>query len=163
VSLKNLYSATINTTNRISGKTNPAYVKLVKELEALKRRIVALDGNHVLFAHSVTGSIGAGSLSLIVDSGLVERAITPAMHMKPAAFRDSIAGGRMLPDKKRAVIANLSREVAAQRAIAMQRHNKLITNRKDFIEIYFEELNIFPSSKMGKFLNRSNQQSISRV
>ena len=150
-------------TNAVSGKTNPAYVKLVKDLEALKRRIVALDGSHVLFAHSVTGSVGAGSLSLIVDSGLVERAITPVMHMKPAAFRDSIAGGRMLPDKKRAVIGNLSREVEAQRAKAMQRSKILITNRKDFIEIYFEQLNIFPSSNMGKFLNRSNQQSISRV
>ena len=83
--------------------------------------------------------------------------------MKPAAFKDNIAGGRMLPDKKRAVIGNLSREVEAQRAKAMQRSKKLITNRKDFIEIYFEQLNIFPSSKMGKFLNRSNQQSISRV
>ena len=150
-------------TNAVSGKTNPAYVKLVKDLEALKRRIVALDGSHVLFAHSVTGSVGAGSLSLIVDSGFVERAITPVMHMKPAAFRDSIAGGRMLPDKKRAVISNLSREEEAQRAKAMQRSKKLITKRKDFIEIYFEQLNIFPSSKMGKFLNRSNQQSISRV
>ena len=155
-----MFMQVMRMTNTVSGKPNPAYVKLVKELEALKRRIVALDGSHILFAHSVTGTVGAGSLSFIVDSGVVERAVTPAMYLSPSAFKQSIAGGRMLPDKKRSVIANLSREVEQQRAKSLQSHKKLITNRKDFIEIYFEQLGIYPSSKMGKFLNRSTQQAL---
>ena len=157
---RTVYGQTIRTTSTTTGAISKEFIKYVEDLEAMVRRIKALDGSHVLFAHTVTGGIGAGSLSFIVDSGVVERAITPAMHLSPAAFKDNIAGGRMLPDKKRAVIANLAREQAAQRAKAMQRSKKLITNRKDFIEIYFEELRIYPPSKMGKFLNRSTQQAI---
>ena len=154
-----MFRQVIMMTSAVSGNINPAYVKLVKELEALKKRMIALDGSHILFAHSVTGTVGAGSLSFIVDSGVVERAITPAMHIGPPAFRNNIAGGRMLPDKKQAVIAGLSREAAQQHARSLQSSKKLITNRKDFIKIYFDQLQIYPPSSMGNFLNRATQQS----
>ena len=156
-----IFRTTIQTKNTTTGGISKEFLKYVEELEQMVERIRSLDGKHILYAHSVTGSLGGGSQSMVVDSAMIDRAVTPVMHIVPPAFRNYIMAGGMLPEKKRAMIANFQREKVLHDQKQKEPRGPVITSRKQFEAIYFnQDLDIYTDSKMGKFLNRSTQQAL---
>ena len=158
----NVMRTHIKTTSTTKGGFNKEFKTHVDDYEKDVKRIKSLDGKYVMYVYSVTGAIGAGSLSMIVDSAMIDRAVTPVMHMTPAAFKNHILSGNMLPDKKRQLVANFQRERALADAKQLQSSRTPITNRKEFEAVYFEDLQIYRNSKMGRYLNRSTQQALKR-
>ena len=73
-----------------TGQINPQYYKLVRELEALKRRVKKLDGKNIMFVHSVPS---VGSASMMVTDAEVDQIVTNAMFMSPRAFNEKFFGG----------------------------------------------------------------------
>lgn len=158
-----IFRTSIQTRNTTTGGISKEFLKYVEKLEELVKRIQSLDGKHILYAHSVTGALGGGSQSMVVDSAMIDRAVTPALHIVPPAFRDYIMAGGMLPEKKKAMIANFQRERALHDQKQRQPRGPVITSRKQFEAIYFnQDLDIYTDSKMGRYLNKSTQRALKR-
>ena len=158
-----IFKTIIKTKNTTTGGISKEFLKYVEDLEELVERIRSLDGKHILYAHSVTGALGGGSQSMVVDSAMIDRAVTPVMHIVPPAFRNYIMSGGMLPEKKRAMIANFQRERALHDQKQKEPKGSLITTRKQFDAIFFnQDIDIYTDSKMGGFLNRSTQNSLKK-
>ena len=145
-----LLTATVSTKGASIGK-------LLAEIEALKRRVQRLDGKHTMYVTRVTGDIAPATRSFIVDTAMVRRAVTPAMYLSPAAFSPTIAGGKMLPNKATAITANFRKEMQDQ---LKNKGKKTILNRKQFVELYFENFTAFGSSGLGRILNDATERSL---
>jgi len=145
-----LLTATVSTKGASIGK-------LLAEIEALKRRVQRLDGKHTMYVTRVTGDIAPATRSFIVDTAMVRRAVTPSMYLSPAAFSTAIAGGKMLPNKATAITANFRKEMQDQ---LKNQGKKTILNRKQFVELYFENFTAFGSSGLGRILNDATERSL---
>jgi hypothetical protein len=145
-----LLTATVTTKGASIGK-------LLAEIEALKRRVQRLDGKHTMYVTRVTGDIAPATRSFIVDTAMVRRAITPAMYLSPPAFSPAIAGGKMLPNKATAITANFRKEMQDQ---LKNQGKKTILNRKQFVELYFENFTAFGSTGLGSILNDATERSL---
>ena len=77
-------------TATLTGNMRGTY-QLLAELEALKKRVERLNGKSVFYAHTLTGTISPATQSMIVSEQMVQKAVTPAMYLKPAAFSPKIA------------------------------------------------------------------------
>jgi len=137
--------------------TGTSIQKLLKELEVLKKRVARLDGAHVMFAHTITGSISPALQSMIVDEAMVQKAVSPAMRLSPRAFSPKIASGRALPDKARAITDSLRSQMQQQMT---KSNRRVVLNRAQFLEIYFNDFGGYGSSPMGKILNSATTQRL---
>ena len=143
-------------TATLSG-TGTSIHKLLAEIEALKRRVQKLDGKHTMYVTRVTGDISPATRSMIVSEQMVRRAVTPAMYLSPPAFSPTIAGGKMLPNKATAITANFRKEMQDQ---FKNQGKKTILNRKQFVELYFENFTAFGSTGLGRILNDVTERSM---
>ena len=143
-------------TATLSG-TGTSIHKLLAEIEALKRRVQKLDGKHTMYVTRVTGDISPATRSMIVSEQMVRRAVTPAMYLSPPAFSPAIAGGKMLPNKATAITANFRKEMQDQ---FKNQGKKTILNRKQFVELYFENFTAYGSTGLGRMLNDATERSL---
>ena len=143
-------------TATLSGKGTSIH-KLLKELEVLKKRVQRLDGKHTMYVTRVTGDISPATRSMIVSEQMVRRAVTPAMYLSPPAFSPTIAGGKMLPNKATAITANFRKEMQDQ---FKNQGKKTILNRKQFVELYFENFTAYGSTGLGRILNAATERSM---
>ena len=95
---------------------------------------------------------------MIIDEGLLSRAVEPSLRLNPSALSPNIAGGRLLPDKKRAMIGALQREQARQRTMGGRR---LIRTRAEYFKYYADEFDYF-SGDIGKAINRAVTRGVRR-
>ena len=137
--------------------TGTSIHKLLKELEVLKKRVQRLDGKHTMYVTRVTGDISPATRSMIVSEQMVRRAVTPAMYLSPPAFSPTIAGGKMLPNKATAITANFRKEMQDQ---FKNQGKKTILNRKQFVELYFENFTAYGSTGLGRILNAATERSM---
>jgi len=143
-------------TATLSGKGTSIH-KLLKEIEVLKKRVQRLDGAHVMFAHTITVSQSPATQSMIVSEEMVQKAVSPAMRLSPRAFSPKIASGRALPDKARAITDSLRSQMQAQ---VLKSNRRVVLNRAQFLEIYFNDFGGYGSSPMGKILNSATTQRL---
>ena len=143
-------------TATLSGKGTSIH-KLLKELEVLKKRVQRLDGAHVMFAHTITGSVSPATQSMFVSEEMVQKAVSPAMRLSPRAFSPKIASGRALPDKARAITDSLRSQLQQQMT---KTNRRVLLNRAQFLEIYFNDFGGYGSSPMGKILNAATTKGL---
>ena len=148
--------AGITITATLSGSMRGTY-QLLAELEAIKRRVQKLSGKHIMYVHNVSGDISPATRSMIVSEQMVQKAVTPAMYLKPAAFSPKIASGRALPDKARAITESLRAQMQKQ---VMKTNRKVVLNRAQFMEIYFNDFQAYPNTRMGNLLNSATQRAL---
>ena len=123
------------------------------EFRRLADTVRSADGKYVL--HIDTRS--APSRSIFVDKATFDRAVSPAMHRKPAAFSQTVAGGRFLPDKLDAAYGALAKE--AMQNEVLQRGQRKILTREEYIAYYYgDAFSFYPS--LGAPLNRSTQRQL---
>jgi hypothetical protein len=123
------------------------------EFRKLADCVRSADGKYVL--HIDTRS--APSRSIFVDKATFDRAVSPAMHRKPSAFSQTVAGGRFLPDKLDAAYGALAKE--AMKNEVLQRGQRKLLNREEYIAYYYGDVfSFYPS--LGAPLNRSTQQKL---
>ena len=143
-------------TATLTGNMRGTY-QLLAELEALKKRVERLNGKSVFYAHTLTGNISPATQSMIVSEQMVQKAVTPAMYLKPAAFSPKIASGRALPDKARAITESLRAQMQKQ---VTKTNRKVVLNRAQFMEIYFNDFQAYPNTRMGNLLNSATQRAL---
>ena len=148
--------AGITITATLTGNMRGTY-QLLAELEAIKRRVQKLSGKHIMYVHNVSGDISPATRSMIVSEQMVQKAVTPAMYLKPAAFSPKIASGRALPDKARAIAESLRAQMQKQ---VMKTNRKVVLNRAQFMEIYFNDFQAYPNTRMGNLLNSATQRAL---
>jgi hypothetical protein len=148
--------AGITITATLTGNMRGTY-QLLAELEAIKRRVQKLSGKHIMYVHNVSGDISPATRSMIVSEQMVQNAVTPAMYLKPAAFSPKIASGRALPDKARAIAESLRAQMQKQ---VMKTNRKVVLNRAQFMEIYFNDFQAYPNTRMGNLLNSATQHAL---
>ena len=123
------------------------------EFRRLADTVRSADGKYIL--HIETR--GAQSRSIFVDKATFDRAVSPAMHGKPAAFSKQVAGGRFLPDKLDAAYGALAKE--AMKNEVLQSGQRKILNRQEYIAYYYGDVfSFYPG--IGAPLNAATQHSL---
>ena len=95
--------------------------RLTKDIRELRGELKKIDGKYVFFVDAFQPGKAAASKPMIIDEGLLSRAVEPSLRLNPSALSPNIAGGRLLPDKKRAMIGALQREQTRQRTMGGRR------------------------------------------
>lgn len=151
-----LMMATALTTVDVKYQSN-GFRDAANQLAAFRRELTKLDGAKATVTIVVREKSAATS-SMIVDSDVVNRALTPGMRLAPSMLADYINNGEILPDKMAMFIAGLNRELAKQQE-RNRGSRKVIKSRKEFMSIHGHKVTNPPKfmyfkSSIGKQLNK---------
>jgi hypothetical protein len=125
--------------------------RLTKDIRELRGELKMVRGKYIFFVDVFQPGKAVASKPLIIDEGLLSRSVEPSLRLNPSALSPNIAGGRLLPDKKRGMIGALQREQARQRKMGGRR---VIRTRAEYFKYYADEFNYF-SGDIGKAINRA--------
>lgn len=130
--------------------------RFTKDIRELRGELKKIDGRYVFFVDAFQPGKAMASKPMIIDEGLLSRAVEPSLRLNPSALSPNIAGGRLLPDKKRAMIGALQREQARQKKMGGRR---VIRTRAEYFKYYADEFGYF-SGNIGKAINRAVTRGI---
>ena len=123
-----------------------------KELRQLRGELKRIDGQYIFFVEKFRpGGGGIASKPLTVDNQFLRDIIEPPLRMSPSALSPNIASGRLLPDKKRALIGNIQREQAKQ---SQRSGRQVIRTREQYLAVSGDEFGYF-SGRMGNKINKT--------
>ena len=110
-----------------------------RDFQELADTVQQADGRYVLFVDTVRGRAAKPS---IISKSDFDRAVSPAMHLAPAAFSKKVAGGRFLPERLDAAYGALARAQAQHEVLNRGAHK--ILNRRDYIKYYYGSFEFYP-------------------
>lgn len=125
-----------------------------RDFQKLADTVKQADGQYVLFVDTVRGRAAKPS---IISKADFDRAVSPAMHLSPAAFSKQVAGGRFLPERLDAAYGALARAQAQHEVLNRGAHK--ILNRQQYIAFYYGDFSFYPG--IGAPLNRSTSERLS--
>ena len=120
------------------------------DLAALIKQVKAANGRYVLYVDTVNSPT---TQSAFISRAEFDNAISPTMFGSPAAFSNKVAGGKFLPKRLNAAYGAYTRE-QAQAHSRENSGNKVIRNRADYLAVYKDQFDLFPSNRMGRAINQ---------